>query len=88
VPCSILYQRGIYPPESFSSVAKYGLSILVTSDEGLRTYLAQVLRQLSDWLRKGEVQKLIVVITGVESRAVLERWAFNIDTDKAALEPG
>ena len=44
---SILYQRGIYPPEAFTPVAKYGLSILVTQDEGLKTYLVQVLRQLS-----------------------------------------
>jgi len=43
---SILYQRGIYPPEMFSPIAKYGLSVMVTSDEGLRTYLASVLRQL------------------------------------------
>ena len=85
---SILYQRGIYPPESFTSVAKYGLSVLVTSDEGLKSYLVQVLRQLAEWLTKGEVQKLIVVITGVESKEVLERWVFNIDTDKAAMAPG
>jgi len=44
---SILYQRAIYPPESFTPVAKYGLSVLVTTDEGLKAYLANVLRQLS-----------------------------------------
>lgn len=33
---SILYQRGIYPPEEFKRVAKYGLSMMVTSDEGLQ----------------------------------------------------
>ena len=85
---SILYQRGIYPPETFTSVAKYGLSVLVTSDEGLKSYLVQVLRQLAEWLTKGEVQKLIVVITGVETKEVLERWVFNIDTDKVALGSG
>lgn len=85
---SILYQRGIYPPESFTSVAKYGLSLLVTSDEGLKTYLAQVLRQVAAWLSKGQVQKFVVVITGLESKAVLERWAFNVITDKTALVPG
>ena len=85
---SILYQRGIYPPDSFAAVAKYGLSVLVTSDEGLKAYLVQVLRQLAEWLGKGEVQKLVVVITGVETKEVLERWVFNLDTDKAALVPG
>ena len=84
---SILYQRGIYPPESFASVAKYGLSVLVTTDEGLKAYLVQVLKQLADWLSRGEVQKLVLVVAGVETKSVLERWTFNIDTDRAALGP-
>ena len=29
-----------------------------------------------------------VAAAGIESREVLERWAFNIETDKAALTPG
>lgn len=36
----------------------------------------------------GKVQKLVVVITGVETREVLERWVFNVETDRAALAPG
>jgi mitotic spindle assembly checkpoint protein MAD2 len=42
-----LYQRGIYPPENFEARKKYGLSILVTKDKGLREYLNQVLQQLT-----------------------------------------
>ena len=45
--CSILYQRGIYPPESFVSVTQYGLRMWVTGDDGLKHYLAQVLKQIS-----------------------------------------
>mmetsp|Transcript_11274 Transcript_11274/g.26617 ORF Transcript_11274/g.26617 Transcript_11274/m.26617 type:complete len:211 (+) Transcript_11274:193-825(+) len=85
---SILYQRGIYPPETFAAVSQYGLSMLVTTDDGLKAYLANVLRQLSEWLTRGEVQKLCVVITGVDSGEVLERWAFNIETDKAVTAGG
>ena len=44
---SILYQRGIYPPETFDRVNKYGLGMLITSDPGLKDYLKQVLEQLS-----------------------------------------
>ncbi len=40
------------------------------------------------WLGKGQVQKFVVVVSGVESKAVLERWAFNVVTDRAALAPG
>ena len=52
-------QRGIYPPESFARVSKYGLQMLVTSDAGLQKYLQQVLTQLSEWLYAGSVQKLV-----------------------------
>ena len=44
---SILYQRAIYPAEAFTSTTQYGLSMMVTTDEGLKHYLTQVLTQLS-----------------------------------------
>jgi mitotic spindle assembly checkpoint protein MAD2 len=78
---SILYQRGIYPPEDFTRVNKYGLTMLITKDEGLKTYLNNVLNQLSIWLSTGEVQKLVLVITSVNSNEVLERWVFDIQTE-------
>jgi len=83
---SILYQRGIYPPESFSRVSKYGLQMLVTSDNGLQKYLQQVLTQLSEWLYAGSVQKLVLVVTSLETQTVLERWNFDIETDGSSLE--
>ena len=43
---NILYQREIYPPENFRRVAKYGLAMFVTTDDGLSGYLANVLAQL------------------------------------------
>eukprot|EP00898_Chlorokybus_atmophyticus_P005782 jgi/Chlat1/6204/Chrsp44S05806 len=85
---SILYQRGIYAPETFSRVKKYGLTMLVTSDPGLSSYLRQVLQQISEWLLVGVLQKLVLVITSVAKREVLERWVFDIDTDKQVLENG
>ncbi|EGG21769.1 DNA-binding HORMA domain-containing protein [Cavenderia fasciculata] len=72
---------GIYPPESFTRVAKYGLSILVTADKGLKEYLDNVLKQLSDWLLTGNVQKLVLVITDVVTKETLERWVFDVQTD-------
>ena len=45
---NILYQRGIYPPEMFKQEKKYGLTILVTTDQNLLTYLNDnVLPQLT-----------------------------------------
>ena len=43
---NILYQRGVYPPESFKRVPKYGISMMVTTEEGLSTYMNNILRQL------------------------------------------
>eukprot|EP00164_Ancoracysta_twista_P005517 GFYU01007567.1.p1 GENE.GFYU01007567.1~~GFYU01007567.1.p1 ORF type:complete len:207 (+),score=64.52 GFYU01007567.1:34-654(+) len=85
---SVLYQRGIYPPESFTRVNKYGLTMLVTTDDGLSNYLSQVLSQLSEWLIHGCVQKLVVVITSVDTGDVLERWVFDIETDDSVGPDG
>jgi hypothetical protein len=44
---SILYQRGIYPVEAFKQVPKYGLNMLVTSDDKLEAFFVKFLKQLS-----------------------------------------
>ncbi|NWR68776.1 MD2L1 protein, partial [Centropus unirufus] len=79
---SILYQRGIYPPETFTRVQKYGLTLLVTTDCELKNYLNNVVEQMKEWLYKGIVQRLVVVITSIENNEVLERWQFDIECDK------
>lgn len=43
---SILYQRGIYPPETFTRVNHYDMSLLVTTDSNLKKYLSDVVSQL------------------------------------------
>jgi mitotic spindle assembly checkpoint protein MAD2 len=43
---SILYQRGIYPSETFTRVQKYGLTLLTTTDPELIKYLNNVVEQL------------------------------------------
>ncbi|NXM82974.1 MD2L1 protein, partial [Oenanthe oenanthe] len=107
---SILYQRGIYPPETFTRVQKYGLTLLVTTDPELANYLNNVTEQmkgagrplpcpcrvparskclpwlLAEWLYKCIVQRLVVVISSIESSEVLERWQFDIECDKTAKD--
>ena len=34
-----------------------------------------------DWLMEGKVQKLVVVVEGVKSKDILERWVFNIEQE-------
>eukprot|EP01086_Lenisia_limosa_P006813 TRINITY_DN25962_c0_g1_i1.p1 TRINITY_DN25962_c0_g1~~TRINITY_DN25962_c0_g1_i1.p1 ORF type:complete len:206 (+),score=42.22 TRINITY_DN25962_c0_g1_i1:68-685(+) len=79
---SILYQRGLYPPDTFKRIQKYNLAMLVTTDEQLDAYLNQVMMQLTGWLMDATIQKLVLVITSVETDQTLERWTFNIECDK------
>ncbi|KAI8805548.1 HORMA domain-containing protein [Cladochytrium replicatum] len=75
---SILYQRAIYPSEDFNLVKRYGLNLLVSSDESVRAYLKQILAQVERWLLAKAINKLVMVITSRETREVLERWQFDI----------
>uniref|UniRef100_A0A1I8HI72 HORMA domain-containing protein n=1 Tax=Macrostomum lignano TaxID=282301 RepID=A0A1I8HI72_9PLAT len=81
---SILYQRGIYPSESFSFEQKYGLTVLVTSDEKLKAYLIKILEQVKQWLSDLVIEKLVLVIRRVSTQEVVERWQFDIKCDKSA----
>lgn len=62
--------------------------ILQTADEGLTEYLKQVMAQLSDWLIHGSLQKLVLVISSALTNTVMERWAFDIETDKESVTNG
>jgi hypothetical protein len=42
----------------------------------------------AEWLGTGVLQKVVLVITGVASKEVLERWTFDIQTDKAVMGGG
>lgn len=79
---SILYQRGIYQPETFRRESKYGLTVLITTDNGLLEYLDNVMKQMEVWLTDGDVQRLVVVVTGLDSGETLERWQFNVAVEQ------
>ena len=44
---SILYQRGVYAPESFEPKKAYGLTVMCVKEDKLANYLQAVLRQFS-----------------------------------------
>mmetsp|Transcript_28135 Transcript_28135/g.32400 ORF Transcript_28135/g.32400 Transcript_28135/m.32400 type:complete len:226 (+) Transcript_28135:105-782(+) len=85
---SILYQRGIYQPETFKRESKYGLTVLTSTDDGLLSYLKQIMSQMSTWLLEGNVQRLVVVVTGIDSGETLERWQFNVCVENKDDEAG
>ncbi|XP_058443203.1 mitotic spindle assembly checkpoint protein MAD2A-like [Malaya genurostris] len=78
---SILFQRGIYPPEQFTSVQQYGLTILMSTDEKIIAFLQKVLGQVQEWLGRNEVEKISMEITNVHTKEVLERWDFKVHNE-------
>jgi mitotic spindle assembly checkpoint protein MAD2 len=41
-----------------------------------------------DWLEKGLLQRLVLVVTSAYSNEVLERWTFEVQTDKDVVAGG
>lgn len=37
--------------------------------------------QMSTWLSSGDVQRLVVVVSGIDSGETLERWQFNVSVE-------
>ncbi|XP_050307039.1 mitotic spindle assembly checkpoint protein MAD2A [Anthonomus grandis grandis] len=76
---SILFQRGLYPPENFQATENYGLNILMSTDSKIKEFLSTTLGQLKEWLLKRTVNKVALVITNVKTLEVMERWDFKIE---------
>ncbi|BES93411.1 unnamed protein product [Nesidiocoris tenuis] len=80
---SILFQRGIYPSESFKSEEHFGLSILVSTDEQINQFLQTVLGQIKEWLLQGKLEKISLVITNIANKEVMERWDFKLQYEQS-----
>lgn len=76
---SILYQRGIYPPETFEPAEHFGLFVLMSTDDKIKSFLDTVLGQIQEWLIQRKVEKVTLVITNVNTKEVLEKWDFKVD---------
>jgi mitotic spindle assembly checkpoint protein MAD2 len=95
MPCSVIFYilplslcAGIYQPETFQRSEKYGLTVLTTTDDGLLDYLNNVMSQVQEWLLSGDVQKLVLVVAGIDSGETLERWQFNVSVDDHDIRAG
>lgn len=82
---SVLYQRGVYPADNFEPTKKYGITVMTVRDMKLQVYLRDVLEYFTKWLETGGLQKAVLVILGAASGEVLERWSFDIQTDKGVV---
>ena len=75
---TILFQRGVYPAEDFTPVKKYGLNMLVSSDDQVKSYVKKIMSQLNKWMLKSKISKFVVVITSKETGEHIERWQFDV----------
>jgi len=79
---SILYQRGVYPSDSFKRIQKYGTSMLVTNDKSAGDFLKSCISQLEVWLSTRVARTVVVVIMEVNTKEVLERWQFDVSNEE------
>jgi len=79
---TILYQRGVYPIEDFGAVKKYGLNMLVTSDDQVKAYIKKIMSQLNKWMLGQKISKLVIVITSKDTGEHIERWQFDVQLNK------
>merc|ERR1712176_1368617 len=40
---TILFQRGVYPPEDFTTVKKYGLPMMTSCDDQVKAYIKKIM---------------------------------------------
>ncbi|XP_017464902.1 PREDICTED: mitotic spindle assembly checkpoint protein MAD2A [Rhagoletis zephyria] len=78
---SILFQRGIYPPETFENTQQYGITILMSKDKKIEDFLANVLQQTEEWLAKNMIEKISMIITNAHTKEVLECWDFKMQAE-------
>lgn len=79
---SILYQRGVYPPEDFKQVKKYGLTLFTSVDEALERYVSTVMKQVQTWILAGKLDSLALIIMNRDTREVVERWQFDVQVEE------
>ncbi|KAJ2964010.1 hypothetical protein NQ176_g10818 [Zarea fungicola] len=61
------------------AVKKYGLNMLVSSDDQVKSYIKKIMSQLDKWMVGGKISRLVIVITDKDTGEHVERWQFNVD---------
>jgi mitotic spindle assembly checkpoint protein MAD2 len=59
-------------------VKKYGLNMLVSTDDQVKAYIKRIMGQLKKWMEGSKISKLVIVITDKETGDNIERWQFDV----------
>ncbi|KAG7817124.1 hypothetical protein KL928_003859 [Ogataea angusta] len=68
------------------TVRKYGLNMLVPTDDELQSYVKQIMKQLHKWVYGGLISRLVVAIVSKETGETVEKWQFNLEIQKPDTE--
>ncbi|XP_050342950.1 mitotic spindle assembly checkpoint protein MAD2A [Nymphalis io] len=79
---SVLFQRGLYPPETFKAAQQYGITLLLSEDPQIKNFLTNLLTQSEEWILNKKVSKLSLVILNVANKEILECWDFNVQYEE------
>lgn len=52
--------------------------MMTSVDDQVKAYVKKIMSQLSKWMQKSKISKLVVVITSKETGEHLERWQFDV----------
>ncbi len=76
---TVLYARGVYPPELFELRKQYNVPVRMARHPALRDYIASLLTadELGQWLQRGLVDQLVLAILAPDGQP-LERFVFEL----------
>lgn len=74
----MLYQRSVYPPEDFETVNEFGLFLIRSCNDEVKSYMKRLFCQIENWIFNDGIRQVCLVIKGCNSEHVLERWQFKI----------
>lgn len=72
----------------FQPAEHFGLFIFMSTDDKITSFLDTVLGQIQEWLIQRKVQKIVLVITNVNTKEVLEKWDFKVEYESQKSADG
>ena len=55
--------------------------MVIAKQEDLYRYISNMVSQVKAWIESNDLHTLVLVIYGIDSQRVLERWTFGVETD-------
>jgi len=52
--------------------------MMTSCDDQVKAYIKKIMSQLSRWMQKAKISKLVIVITSKETGEHVERWQFDV----------